>query len=242
VATVSGYSRPASLEEALSLLAEPGTVPIGGGTTVVPFPAPAPITVIDLQALGLDGIVPTGSGCVRIGATATLQELADCADLPPVVREAARRERSSALRAQATVGGTVVTAQPESELLATLLVHRATVSLAGADGTEEHGLASLLARLPLAPGTIVTAVTLDSSGRSAVARTGRTRADRPIVAAAARVDGAGDRLLALSGVAATPVLVDEVDDLEPPSDFRGSARYRLELARILAARALEALR
>jgi CO/xanthine dehydrogenase FAD-binding subunit len=50
-------------------------------------------------------------------------------------------------------------------------------------------------------------------------------------------------LLALTGVAATPILVEPGDlaHLDPPGDFRGSSRYRRELAGILAKRVVDRL-
>lgn len=137
VAQVSGYRRPASLDEALMLLERPGTVVIGGGTKVNAEPTAEPIVVVDLQALGLSAVGRIDGDLLRIGATVTLQQLVECGDVPAVIREAAQREEPSTLRAQATIGGSIVTADPESELLATLLVHDAVVSLAGAAGPEE---------------------------------------------------------------------------------------------------------
>ena len=241
VAQVSGYRRPASLDEALALLEHPGTVVIGGGTKVNAEPRAEPIEVVDLQALGLSAVGRIDGDLLRIGATVTLQQLVECGDVPAVIREAARREQPSTLRAQATIGGSIVTADPESELLATLLVHDAVVSLAGAAGPEELTLEALLAELPFPAGRIVTGVVIDAAGSSFVARAGRTRADRAIVAAAARVGPDGEQRVALSGVANTPILVDATDELEPPGDFRGSSEYRRALAEILVARALEAL-
>ena len=119
----------------------------------------------------------------------------------------------------------------------------------------------MLAALPLGDGGIITSVTISTAGRSSAARTGRTRADRPIVAAVARVIADGRRRVALTGVAATPVLIEAPDHigtsgtgtsgtetsgidtsrLDPPADFRGSAEYRRALAAVLAARALAAI-
>lgn len=240
VATVSRYSRPASLDEALALLERPAAVVLGGGTRLNAAPS-EPLEVVDLQAVGLDLIEPAGNEIVRIGATVTLQQLVDAEALPAVMREAARHEQPSTLRNQATLGGTIATGDPESELLAVLLVHDATARISTAGGTEPVSLPHLLAELPLARNRVITDVTVDVAGRSAVARVGRTRADRPIVAAAARITPAGTSLLALSGVAAAPVLVEDLHDLEPPSDFRGSSEYRRTLAEVLASRAWEAL-
>jgi probable selenate reductase FAD-binding subunit len=241
VVQVSGYWRPASLEEALVLLERPGRVVIGGGTKVNAQTTAEPIAVVDLQALGLHDIGRIDGDVLRIGATVTLQQLVECGEVPAVIREAARREQPSTLRAQATIGGSIVTADPESELLATLLVHDAVVSLVGAAGPEELTLEGLLAELPFLAGRIVTDVVIDAAGSSYVTRAGRTRADRAIVAAAARVRPDGKQRVALSGVARTPILIDATDELEPPGDFRGSSEYRRALAEILVARALEAL-
>ena len=92
-----------------------------------------------------------------------------------------------------------------------------------------------------AAGAFVTAVVIETEGTCAAARTGRTAADRPIVAAYARRTPDSETRLALAGVARRPVLVnpDELDELEPPDDFRGSSEYRRALAHTLAARALE---
>ncbi len=81
-----------------------------------------------------------------------------------------------------------------------------------------------------------------TTGRTATARTGRTPADVPIVAAVGRHNG-DTLLLALTGVASTPRLVDQTDieALEPPADFRGSAEYRRHLAAVLIRRVVDDL-
>jgi CO/xanthine dehydrogenase FAD-binding subunit len=239
---VCGYRRPGSLDEALLLLSWPGTVVLGGGTRLAADPTPGPVQVVDLQALGLGRIQALGGARLQIGATATLQQIADSAVLPPVVREAAHRERPGALRAQATLGGCLAAREADSELLAALLVHDAVLIIAG--GPASIGLAKFLAGPPLSGPRIATGLTVETSGTASVARAGRTPADRPIVAAVARAGGDGKRRLALAGVAAAPVLVPgpaAIAGLEPPGDFRGSGEYRRALAVVLAARALEAI-
>jgi CO/xanthine dehydrogenase FAD-binding subunit len=243
MATVSAYLRPATLGDALACLDLPGAVVVGGGTKVNAAPTPEPVVVVDLQGLRIDGIERAGEHGLLVGATATFQRLADDARVPAAIREVARREQPSTLRTLATVGGLVATADPSSELLATLLVHDGVVTLAGRDGRQCVELAALLGDGTPVVGRIITAVRVETGGVTSAARTARTRADRPIVAAVARRTPDGRRRLALTGVAAVPVLVAPTPDaaagLEPPGDFRGSTEYRRVLAALLARRALE---
>ncbi len=243
VARVTEYVRPGTLDEALACLGRPGAVLIGGGTKVNAEPSAEPVAVVDLQALPIGGIEPGEAGVLVIGATVTLQRMADADAVPAAIAEAARREAPSTLRNMATAGGCVATADPSSELLASLLVHEARVGLAGPDGARDAGLADVLADRRELAGRIIVALSVRTGGVTSVARTGRTSADRPIVAAVARRTADGRRLLALTGVAATPVLVaaspEAVAGLDPPGDFRGSAEYRRALAAVLSRRALD---
>ena len=236
--TATAYWRPSTVTQAIELLELPGAVALAGGTRLNGDPSPDRVEVVDLQALHLEGLVPEDGERLRIGALTTLQQLADAAEAPTVVREAARRERPSTLRAQGTVGGCVVTGDPESELLAALLVHEALVQVETSLGSGTVPLERLLGVLPLAPGRVVTAVTISTDGVAAVARTARTPADRAIVAAVGRRSDAGRRV-AVTGVAPTPVLVDTGVELDPVGDFRGSGEYRRALADVLVARVLE---
>lgn len=195
---------------------------------------------VDLQNLGLDAIAAAGDGWVRIGATATLDAVRRCELLGDSLRELARLEQPSTLRTLATVGGLVAKAPAESLLLAGLLAHDARVELAGP--APECSLAELLAA-GLAPGSLIIALTVDPSGSTATARTGRTPADVPIVAAYGR--RTEDFVaMALTGVADHPVLVDVYDPtagLDPVADFRGSRQYRLHLAGTLTSRVMQEL-
>jgi CO/xanthine dehydrogenase FAD-binding subunit len=246
VGIVTAYWRPDTVRRALELLAQGDAVPIGGGTTINATPAARPQKIVDLQALGLDGI-KRSAGAVSIGATATLHRIADNPAVPALVRDAARREVPSTLRAAATLGGRVAAGHWESEFLATMLAYAAVVRLAGPDGERELSLDALLAdRSPLA-GRIIVSIGVAVGGVASAARTGRTAADRPIVAVVAR-RASSEIWLAASGVAAAPVLAPRAGTdlagwlarLDPPGDFRGSAGYRRALVATLAHRVLEA--
>ncbi|MCB0992653.1 MAG: FAD binding domain-containing protein [Acidimicrobiales bacterium] len=235
---VLAYHRPASLDEAAGLASGPNAKIIGGGTVAVPAarkPSDEGVEIVDLQALGLDEVRTDGDR-VSLGAMVRLGDLMNDASVPSVLRDLARRELPSALRNQATVGGTVAQRDGESVLLAGLLAFDATVDVHGA------GTVSLADYLAQAPAGIVTAVSVATAGAAAVEGTGRTPADVPIVAAVARVAD-GNTTVALTGVASCPVLVDPSDPaqgLEPQADFRGSAQYRLHLAKTLTTRAIAA--
>jgi len=106
---VSGYARPASLDEALVLLGEDGAAPMGGGTDLagqVDRGIRSPTTLVDLRDVGL-GAIEAEDGSVRIGAGATLAEVATSPLVEPyaAVRSAASSAASPLLRNVGTVGG-----------------------------------------------------------------------------------------------------------------------------------------
>ncbi len=236
---VVGYHRPSSIDEAVELLATPGRRPLGGGTKLRHRSGGDAVEVVDLQGLRLDSVTATDT-TMTVGAMTRLQALADHDDTPALVADAARDELPGTLRALATVGGTIDAADRDSVLVASLLAHRAEVTFA--DG-RTLPIDDVLWTRPGAD-LLIVSVTISTAGEGAIATTARTPADVPIVAAVGLRTDDGVRL-ALTGVADVPVLVDPTDvtaGLDPHSDFRGSAEYRLHLATTLAGRVLGELR
>ncbi len=232
------YLRPATVDEAARLLAERSgrAVLLAGGTEIVGALAlrrqPAIDTLIDVSRLGLGDIAVDGE-MLRIGATATLTDLiaheGAAAAAGGLLVRAAKGEGPVNVRNAATVGGVVATGATDSELYAALLALGAAVLQSGAPEPV------LLEALEQVQGLITALLVPLGERRGGLARTARTPADRPIVAAVA-VTGAEGSRVALCGVAERPIL--DGTPHTPYADFKGSADYRAALAAVLRARAL----
>ncbi|MFV1999774.1 MAG: xanthine dehydrogenase family protein subunit M [Acidimicrobiia bacterium] len=239
---IKEYHRPSSLDEAMRLVSQPATVPLGGGTSFTGAPEAGPVAVVDLQSVGLSGIEADGATIV-MGAMTRLQDVVDSPLVPVTIRDLVRREAPNTIRNAATLGGTIVTADSESELLAGLLAFEATVTVARQEGSIEYSLEDVLSDSGLFDRGIITAVSIAEGGQASTHRTSRTPADRPIVAVVARRSDNGDIRIAASGVGARPTVIDadHLDMLTPPGDFRGSSEYRARLITVLTRRALDEL-
>lgn len=243
---VVGYHRPTSLADTLRLLAADDRLALAGGVHLRHDPSGRHVDLVDLQTAGLGGMSADGA-LVTIGATVDLQTLADDDRAPDLVRRVARAEQPSTLRTVATVGGTIAMAPDDSLLVAALLVHDAEVRVASHErGERAVPLAELLAS-GIAPGELIVDVTIATGGTGAMARTGRTPGDRPIVGVVGRRVTGSERevtALAVCGLGTGPRLVepDAVAALPAIDDHLATASYRHHLAEVLAARVMEELR
>ncbi len=239
---ITEYRRPSTLDEALDLVARPHAMIIAGGTVASLTRHRSPTLAVDLQDLPMSGIDIT-SGFLRIGATTTLSAIAEAAAVPDVLADLAHREVPTILANAATIGGTIGSADPESQVLTGLLAFGATVTVARVGIVTEFALEQILDEPGLIEAGIITEVVVPVGGRAAAERTGRTPMDTPIVLAVAHRAIDGHVRLAMAGVAARPVVVDpdHIPDLEPPGDFRGSSAYRSHLAAVLGRRVLHAV-
>jgi CO/xanthine dehydrogenase FAD-binding subunit len=257
------YSQPTTLDEALKLLRRTSvkTVPLAGGTSLVPEAAHDVQAVVDLNALDLS-FVRLDQG-LQIGATTKLQTLVDheavraYADsvLVTAILDAASRNTREA----ASLAGSIVAAPGNSPLFTALLALDARLLVRTARGTREDETA-LPYWMPQ-PRSLILRVTLPAlpaNTRAAYEKVARTPADLPIVCVAARATVDQDQLrdirLALGGVAEKPIVItrpaSSIEDLAqlavatvtPSDDYFATADYRREMIGVLTKRALSTLK
>ncbi len=135
---ITAYHRPQTLDEALTLLSQPNTVPLGGGTLLSHSKTDS-VEVVDLQALGLNSIkksgnnpstLPTVAGQrLEIGATVTLQQLLEDANCLDALKSALKLEAPLNIRNAATVAGTIVACDGRSTFVTSLLALDAKLTI-----------------------------------------------------------------------------------------------------------------
>ncbi len=256
------YYKPTTLDEALKLLRRTRikTMPLAGGTSLVPEAGRDVQAVVDLSALDLSFIRQEPE--LQIGATTKLQAIAD--------HEAARTyangvfvtaildSASRNTREAASLAGSIVAAPGNSPLFTALLALDAHLIVRGARGTREDEIA--LPYWTLQPRSLILRITLPAlpvNAHAAYEKIARTPADQPIVCVAARATIDHDQLhdirLALGGVAEKPIVITQpagsIDDLAqlavsavtPADDYFATADYRREMIGVLVRRALSNL-
>ena len=136
------YARPASVAQALALLAEykDDARVLAGGQSLVPmlnFRVAAPKVLVDINRIaGLSGI-KVGKDHIRIGALTRHVELERSVDIAhhlPLVAQAMPHVAHPAIRNRGTFGGSCALADPAAELPACALALGATFVVAGKKG------------------------------------------------------------------------------------------------------------
>ena len=253
------YARASDLDHALELLAEPEAKAIAGGQSLIPvmkLRIARPSVVVDISRLELRG-VEERDGALHVGALTTWNELigADALARPGLeaIAECARGIGDLQVRNLGTIGGSVVHADPASDMPAVLLVLGATLEVRSPAGTRELALDDLLVgpfMTALEPQELVTDIVVplpEQGSGSAYASVEHPASGFALVGAAA-LAGVGGERVALTGVGATPFVLPSgelrgrIAQAEIFGDRFASAEYRRELAATLAERALATAR
>jgi CO/xanthine dehydrogenase FAD-binding subunit len=217
------YARPATVAEAVDLLARHGGAAraLAGGTDLLVGLRQHTLTprlVVDVK--GLEDLRPavTATGdAIVIGATAVM---ADVARSPlvrrhlPALVEAVEEVGSIQIRNRATLAGNLCHASPAADTVPPMLVHDARVHVSGPAGDRRLALRDVIlgpGRTALGPGDLVTAVELgiprQPVGAAFARMTRRRGVDLASVNVCCSVGADGVTRFAYGAVAPRPFLV-----------------------------------
>jgi carbon-monoxide dehydrogenase medium subunit len=261
------YARPASLAQALELLASnDGARALAGGQTLVSVMkarAASPDALVDLASLEeLQGIDLRPDGGLELGAMTTLAEIVASpeARARPVLPEVCAQVADPQVRNRGTIGGNICANDPTNHLPPLMVALDATMTIAGADGERELGADDFFLGVymtAVGPGELLTKVTLPPGRRDGFASVTIGADGTCIVSAAASLER--EPRVAIGCVAAVPERPRQLEaqlgggfeperarelvaglgqTLDPPGDVHGSADYRRALAEVVVARAL----
>jgi carbon-monoxide dehydrogenase medium subunit len=232
------YFRPATLDEALVLLAEHEEAkPLAGGQSLVPmlnFRLARPAALVDLGAIDeLRGIRIEGDALV-VGAMTTQWDLERSPHAFPLLCDALAYVGHTATRCRGTVGGSLVHADPTAELPVCALALGAELVTNRRSIPAEEFFVSVFTTA-LEPGELLVEVRFPApAGPSRFVEHAHRHGDFAVVCVAR----AGDRI-AVAGVGSTPVLWDG-DGPDPVGDLFSPAGYKSEVARMLVDQATAA--
>jgi aerobic carbon-monoxide dehydrogenase medium subunit len=217
------YHRPATLDEAIVLLAELGedARPLAGGHSLVPMMKlrlAQPTNLVDLGGIAaLKGILADGAEIV-IGAMTTQHEIIASellADQLPILNETARQIADPQVRYVGTLGGNCAGGDPGNDMPAVMQCLGATFVLEGPNGGRPVAARDFYQgafTTALEPGEILSAVRVPVPAKGhgyAYAKMKRKVGDYATAAAAVILTMDGGRCtaasIALTNLAATPL-------------------------------------
>ena len=242
---ITAYHRPQTLDEALTLLTQPNTLPLGGGT-LLSHGMTDSMEAVDLQLLGLNTLTKKGNE-LELGATLTLQALLESEHCPDALKSALKLEAPLNIRNSATVAGTLVTCDGRSTFATVLVAMDARIDIRAS--RIDSRVSNIGDYLPLRPPGLITSITVPTNVKLAFEYVSRTPADKPIVCAALARWNSGRTRLALGGYGKSPMLGMDGTESEgveaaarnafhEANDDWASAEYRMDVAATLAKRCL----
>jgi carbon-monoxide dehydrogenase medium subunit len=219
------YERPASLDEAVGLLADaaPEARILAGGTDLIirlRDGTVQPKVVVDVKRIPeLRPEICVVDGVVRISAGTVMTDIATDPLMRsrfPALVEAAQVVGSVQIRNRATLAGNICNASPAADTAPPLLIHDATVVVLGPLGERRIPLDEVFVRsgvTTLRPDELVIAIELPllpgPVGATHVRRTRRRGHDLASVTLACAIDGSRRTRIAFGSVGPRPLLVTD---------------------------------
>src|SRR3954451_22157707 len=209
------YARPASLSEAVELLAaNDGARALAGGQTLVNVMkarAGSPDAVIDLSRIEeLKGIELAGDGTLEIGAMTTYTEIVQSSEARarPILGDVCAQIADVQVRNRGTIGGNICTNDPTNHLPPLLAALGAQMTIHGAGGDRTVTAQDFFLGVyvtAVGPGELLTKIRIPAGRSDGFAAVTLGVEGTCIVSAAASINGSVR--VALGCVDAVPVLV-----------------------------------
>lgn len=259
------YQRASSVDDASRLLASSADAKVlAGGHSLIPLMRlrlAQPTLLVDINGLDSDlGYIRRDNGTLRVGALTRhyqIQQSNEVQRALPLLAEVANEVGDEQVRSMGTIGGVLAHADPAGDYGTLALMLDATIT------TNRRTIAARdfflgLYTTPLASDELIVEVSFPvASGPHKYLKFRRRLYDWAIVGAGAQRMDDGQWRVGITNAAPTPVRAASVEQalasgaapadaakqatqgLDPSSDLRGSAEYKLHLAQVLTQRAIE---
>ncbi len=252
--------RPVSLEEALQRRAEGATAYSGGTELLLAMRIGLlrPDVLTDLKRLPeLRGITQEGD-TIRVGAACTHDEVSrdpSVREHLPILARVSAKVGNPRVRAQGTIGGNIVFAEPKSDIVPLLIALDGVLSLRSPSGARDVTPAEFIVGpywTDIADDELLVAISVPLvTGRRAAYEKFQTLG-RPSIGVAVRTDLDGATRVVIGSVCELPHVVDlaalsEVDadaiaaEVDVTPDLTGDITYKRHVTAVIIRRAIAAL-
>jgi carbon-monoxide dehydrogenase medium subunit len=244
------YTRPETLDEALSALSEPEAKILAGGqslVSVLKLRLVRPSVLVDIARLDLRG-VGVEQDELRIGALTTWAELVAARELErPALRgiaECAEGIGDLQVKNRGTIGGSIAHADPASDMPAMLIALDAGLTLRSADAerlvsADEFFLGPFLTALE--PHELLTEIVVpfpSAGSGSAYEAIEHPASGFALAGAAVRAQVDGTRTIGVTGIGARPFRLEAtLEEAEVYGDHYATEAYKRQVVQVVLARA-----
>jgi len=218
------YTRPATVDEAIALLARHGDAAkvLAGGHSLIPamkLRLTRPQIVVDIGRIAGLSYIREDGGALAIGAMTTHADIEGSALLKekcPLLPETASHIGDVQVRNRGTIGGSLVHADPAADYPAAMLALDAEIVLASPRGRRTVGAADFfvdLLQTATAPDEILVEIRVPVTAKSVAYVKTEQKASGFALAGAAAVIGAHGVRIGITGVAAKAYRATAVEDV-----------------------------
>jgi carbon-monoxide dehydrogenase medium subunit len=208
------YKRPATVDEAIALLAKHGddAKVLAGGHSLIPamkLRLARPAVIVDIGRIANLSYIREAGGSIAIGATTTHHEIESSVLLrnrSPLLAETAAYIGDVQVRNKGTIGGSLVHADPAADYPAAILALDAEIDLAGPRGRRTVKAPAFfvdLLQTALAADEILTEIRVPATARTVAYEKTEQKASGFALAGVAVVIGADGVRVGVTGVAST---------------------------------------